>query len=155
MYSVNPTDIRQIHQIAPSELDVANKIDKNSIERLGELYQPDSLSGFVHCWQRILSSHGSNIDLKRDKEFETSRRVLAARRKRLVNQDMGNKPCATRPLSNYEADKLYASGYFGTTSALSLQRNMLGTYGFLWFSWKGPIPKIEIWRHQFVFRSGH
>ena len=99
----------------------ANKIDKNSIERLGELYQPDSLSGFVHCWQRILSSRGSKIDLKRDKEFETSRKVLAASRKRLIIED---KTCATRPLSNYEVDKLYASGYFGTTSALSLQRNI-------------------------------
>ena len=37
---------------------------------------------------------------------------------------MGNKPCTTRPLSNYEVDKLYNAGYFGTTSALSLQRNM-------------------------------
>ena len=67
VHVLNPTDVRQIHQIPPSELDVilskffmtANKIDKNSIERLGELYQPDSLSAFVHSWQRILSSRGS------------------------------------------------------------------------------------------------
>ena len=132
LHSINPTDLRQIHQIPPSELDVilskffmtANKIDKNSIERLGELYQPDSLSAFIHSWQRILSSRGSKINVKRDKEFETSRKVLAARRKRLVNQGMGNKPCTTRPLSTSEIDKLYNAGYFGTTSPLSLQRNM-------------------------------
>ena len=129
---MNPTDLRQINQIPPSELVVilskffmtANKIDKKSIERFGELYQPSSLSAFIHSWQRILSSRGPKINLKRDKEFETSHKVLAARRKRLVNQRMGNKPCAIRPPSISEVDKLYNAGYFGTASPLSLQRNM-------------------------------
>ena len=91
---------------------------------MGELYQPDSLTSFVQCWQRIISSRGSKIDIKKDIEFSNSRKVLAARRKRLVNQGMGNKPCATRPLSVCEVDKLYAAGYFGITSPLSLQRNI-------------------------------
>ena len=126
---LNPSDIRQIHQIPALELDVilskflmtAKKTHINSIARLGELYQPDSLTSFVHCWQRIISSRGSKVNLKRDNEFCNSRKVLAARRKRLVNQGMGNKPCATRPLSVCEVDKLYAAGYFGTTSPLSFQ----------------------------------
>ena len=76
--SLNPFDVRKIHQIPPTELDQilskffmsANKIDKNSIKKLGELYQPDSLSSFLHCWQRILSSRESKINIKKDKEFE-------------------------------------------------------------------------------------
>ena len=68
------------------------KIVKSSIKNLGELYQPDSLSSFLHCWQRILSSRGSKIDLKRDKKFVKARKVLAARRKMFTKQGLGNKP---------------------------------------------------------------
>ena len=40
----------------------------------------------------------------------------------LTKQGLGNKPCATRLLNNFEVDKLYSSGYFGTTSPLTLQQ---------------------------------
>ena len=52
----------------------------------------------------------------------------------LTKQGLGKKPCATRPLSNFEVNKLYSSGYFGTTSPLTLQRNiwwkLTTTFGF-------------------------
>ena len=133
--------MRQIQDIPPHELDdiickffmTAKKIDKSSVKNLGELYQPDSLSSFLR-WQRILSSRGSKIDLKRDKKFVKARKVLAARRKMLTKQGLGNKPCATRPLPNFEVDKLYSSRYFGTTSPLTLRRNiwwkLTTTFGF-------------------------
>ena len=49
------------------------------------------MSTFIHSWQQILSSCGSKINLKRDKkEFKTLCKVLAARRKYIVNQGMGS-----------------------------------------------------------------
>ena len=100
---LNPSDKRQIQDIPPHELDdiickffmAAKKIDKSSIKTLGELYQP-----FKHLFTLLAkdsrSSRESKIDLKRDKEFVKARKVLAARRKMLTKQGLGNKPCATR-----------------------------------------------------------
>ena len=67
----------------------AKIVDKSSIKNLGELYQPNSLCSFLRCWQRILSSRGSKIDFKRDKELVKARKVLAARRKMLTKQGLG------------------------------------------------------------------
>ena len=75
-----------------------------SIKTLGELYQPDTLSSFRNAWQRYLSDNGSKFDLKNDKEFERSRKVLASRRKQLTSQGLGNKPNATRALTEEEVD---------------------------------------------------
>ena len=129
---LEPPETRRIHQIPLFDLNrimceffmSAEKVDQRSAEKLGVLYQPDSLSSFVHSWQRILTERRSSIDLKRDKVFESSRQCLAARRKQLVQQGLGNKPCATRPISVKEVDRLYAAGYFGTNTPLSLQRHL-------------------------------
>ena len=102
----------------------AKKIDQKSSEKLGELYQPDSLSSFIHSWQRILSSRGSKMNLRSDKEFESARKVLAARRKQLVKKGLGNKPCTTRSLTENEIDKLYDVQYFGLLNPVALQRNV-------------------------------
>ena len=63
LQELNPSDERKVQDIPPHELDdmckffmTAKKIDKSSIKKLGELSQPDSLSSFLHCWQRILNS---------------------------------------------------------------------------------------------------
>ena len=42
----------------------------------------------------------------------------------LTKQGLANKSCATRPFSNFEVDKVYSSGYFGTTSPLTFQRKI-------------------------------
>ena len=48
-----------------------------------------------------------------DKEFETSRKVLAAKRKSLVQKaGKGNRPNATRSLTDDEEDKLFKSGRY-------------------------------------------
>ena len=62
------------------------------------------------------------FDILKDKEFETSRKVLANRRKQLVGMGLGNKPCATRSLTSKEVDELFNNGYFGLENPLSLQR---------------------------------
>ena len=109
---LNPSEQRKIHEIPSDELDslfckffmTAKKTDKSSIEKLGDLYQPDSLTSFFHGWQRVLQSRGSKLNLKLDKEFENCRQVLPTRRKISTKKGLGNKPCATRALSPYEVD---------------------------------------------------
>ena len=121
---------RDIWEIPAPELDkimshffmTAKKVSKNSIQTLGELYQPDTLSNMRNAWQRALENNGSKLNIKTDAEFQQSRKVLATRRKQLTQQGLGNKPLATRPLDQVEVDKLFTSGYFGISSPLSLQR---------------------------------
>ena len=57
-------------------------------------------------------------------EFDRSRKVLAAKRKRLTQSGMGNKPNATRPLDDDEVEKLREIGYFGIHEPEPLQRLM-------------------------------
>ena len=59
------------------------------------------------------------------KEFETSRKVLAAKRKSLVQKaGKGNRPNATRSLTDDEEDKLFKSGQFGAPCPEPLRRTM-------------------------------
>jgi hypothetical protein len=54
-----------------------------------------------------------------------SRQVLAAKRKSLVNKaGKGNKPNATRSLTQEEEDKLFECGQFGVSGPEVLQRTM-------------------------------
>ena len=97
-------------------------VSKKSIKQLGELYQPNTLSSFRNAWQRHFSEIGSKIDIKKDKEFERSRKVLSTRRKELTSKGLGNKPKTTRPLTDAEVDYLFDTNYFGVISPISLQR---------------------------------
>ena len=60
-----------------------------------------------------------------DKEFELSRQVLVAKRKHLVNKaGKGDKPNATRSLTQKEEDKLFECGQFGISGPEVLQRTV-------------------------------
>ena len=72
----------------------------------GELYQPDSLSSFRNSFQRILDGNGSPFNLKNSSLFIRSIKVLSTRRKELTKLGLGNKPNATRALSDVEVLKL-------------------------------------------------
>ena len=127
---MNPPDLRKIYDIPPKELDrimssffmSVRKTDASSIKALGDLYQPDTLTNYRNGWQRVLFENKYPCDITKDRLFETSRKVLAKRRKQLVGMGLGNKPLATRSLTNKEVDHLFANSYFGITSPLSLQR---------------------------------
>ena len=90
----------------------------------GELYEPDTLTGFLHSFQRILESRGSKLNLKSDEAFVRSRNVLKSRRKELVKLGKGNKPNATRALTPSEVNILYEKEFFGDSCALTLQRTV-------------------------------
>ena len=69
-----------------------------------------------------MTENGSEIILKADKEFMLTRRVLAARRKKLIPLGKGNKPNACRALDVFEVQKLSKSGAFGVHDPAALQR---------------------------------
>ena len=90
----------------------------------GKLYEPDTLNSIRNSLQRVLIEKGSKINLKDDMEFCKSRKVLTARRKQLTKLGKGNKPNATRALTEKEVDLLYSSNYFGSSTPMSLQRTI-------------------------------
>ena len=112
----------QLDKIMSRFFMTAKKVNKQSIESLGELYQPDTLTNMRNAWQRALEENGSKINIKTDPEFNESRKVLASRRKQLTQKGLRNKPLATRPLNEKEVSTLYDSGYFGISNPLALQR---------------------------------
>ena len=73
-------------------------LNKQEYTSAGE-YEPDTLSGFQRSIQRFLSDGKSHFNVLIDKKFETSRKVLAAKRKSLVQKaGKGNRPNTTRSL---------------------------------------------------------
>ena len=80
--------------------------------------------------------------------FENSRKCLAAKRKKLVKQELGNKHCAIRQLSDKEVDKLNDSWYIGTSTLLSLQRHLWWVISTCCgFIGRDESRKIEVWRY--------
>ena len=90
----------------------------------GKLYEPDTLSTFRNSFQRILDAKNCKHYLKAGVDFLNSRKVLASRRKELTKLGKGNKPNATRPLTDAEVNHLYQTGYFGSANPTSLQRTV-------------------------------
>ena len=64
------------------------------------------------------------INIFEDEEFSRCRQVVAAKRKSLVQNGFGNKPNATRELTEEEQEKLFETGQFGDHDPLVLQRTL-------------------------------
>lgn len=90
----------------------------------GSDYEPSTLSSYQRSIQRHLEENKYPGNILKDKEFDQSRKVLAARRKSLVNNGKGNKPQASRALTDSEEDLLFNSGSFGDRSPEILQRTI-------------------------------
>ena len=123
--SINKGSV-EVLDLPAADLDhVLAKFFKDIRKINGDDYEPDTLSGLQRSIQRFLSEGKSPCNILVDKEFETSRKVLAARRKSLVQRaGKGNKPNATRSLTEEEEDKLFKSGQFGFSGPEALQRTM-------------------------------
>ena len=134
MREIDPTETRDFLDLSKKDLDQlmclffmkAKKIDKKSLD---ELYQPDTLNAFRNAWQRVIFDKGLKFNTKTDAEFERSRKVLSSRRKQLTQLGMGNKPNATMPLEDVEVEKLYQSGYFGSSTPEALHRTVWWSTG--------------------------
>ena len=97
---------RAIENIPANELDLLlSKFFISVRKQDGTDYEPRTLSGFQRSFQRHLHEKGSLINILKDNEFSKSREVLAAKRKNLVRQGKGNRPNATRELT--EAKKMH------------------------------------------------
>lgn len=88
----------------------------------GEEYEPSTLTGLQKSIQRFLPDSGSKMNILKDDEFAFSQKVLEAKRKNLVVQGKGNRPNATRSLT--EEEKLFQRGAFGAEKPVTLQRTM-------------------------------
>ena len=115
-----------IESLPASDLDhLLSKFFMNIRKKNGEEYEPDTISGFQRSIQRYLSDKRSPVNILKDKDFEKSRKVLAAKRKSLIHDHgKGNKPQAAQALEDNEEDVLFETGEFGDTNPVSLQRTV-------------------------------
>ena len=114
---------RATENIPASELDLLlSKFFISVRKRDGTENEPCTLSGFQRIFQRHLHEEGSLINILKGNEFSKSREILAAKRKNLVRQGKGNRPNATRELTEAEEDALLENGQFGVQDPKSLQR---------------------------------
>ena len=91
----------------------------------GDEYEPDSVSSVQRSIHRFLTDQKYPHNILKDREFGTSCRILAAKRKQLiVKHGKGNRPNATRPITDGNEAKLFESGEFGFSNPESLQRTM-------------------------------
>lgn len=87
-------------------------------------YEPDVLSTMHRAIKRHLDDVHYPYDILKDPLFETSRKVLAAKRKQLRKLGLGNCPNATRELSEDEVNLLFDQNFFGFSSGESVQRTV-------------------------------
>ena len=90
----------------------------------GQEYEPDSLTSFQRSINRYLHQKSATFNIIEDREFETSRAALAAKRKLLRSMGKGQKPNASQSISSVDEDKLFESGQLGDHSPESLIRTV-------------------------------
>ena len=84
-------------------------------------YKLDMVSSFQKSIQRHITEQKLPFNILKDEAFSRSRSVLAAKRKSLVKEGRGNKPNASRELTDGEEAKLFKTGEFGNHHPLALQ----------------------------------
>ncbi|XP_070549668.1 uncharacterized protein [Ptychodera flava] len=126
--AMRPTENRPISDIPPVELDEylasyflgARQKDKSE-------YEPDTLTNYQRGIDRFLQDSGYGHSIIRDKEFEKSRKCLAAKRVSLKKQGKGNKPNAAERLTDEEIKILTEQGIIGSlTQCGQTTRRCLG-----------------------------
>ena len=119
-------ETRELGDIPEDELNLLLcKFFKNVRKLDGTEYEPVSLTSFQRSLQRFLNESGSKLNIIEGDGFKLSREVLTAKRRQLVvEHGKGNKPQATRELTEAEEDKLFECGEFGATNPTVLQRTL-------------------------------
>lgn len=114
---------RAVHNIPPVELDrLLSRFFMEVLRADGKPYQPDVLSTMHRGLKRYLDTKNYGINILKDEIFAKSRKVLAARRKKLKRDGYGGRPNATRELTLEEVDRLWEEGFFGLNSGVQVQR---------------------------------
>ena len=104
--------------------DILCQFFMKALSRKGTLYEPDTLTGIRNSLQRVLNEKGCDFDLRSGQAFSKCREVLAARRKQLTKNGLGNRKNAARALDEDEVERLFTSNYFGSQSPVALQRTV-------------------------------
>ena len=116
----------KVEHLPAAELDhLLCKFFMNIHKKNGQEYEPDSVSGFQRSIERYLSKKGCSVNILKDKDFERSRKVAAARRKSLIHEHgKSNELQAAAALEDEEEDALFEIGEFGDSNQVSLQRTV-------------------------------
>ena len=118
-------ETREINTIQADELDNYIGSFLLSIRKSdGEQYEPDTLTSYHRGIDRHLRDKKYPFSLIKDKEFATSRAVLASKRKELKQKGKGNKPNASTPLSLSEEKALKDKNCIGLNSPQQLLNKM-------------------------------
>ena len=105
--TINET--REPETLTAAELDkLLSKFFKDVKKENGEEYEPSSLTSFQRSFQRYFSEKKLPFHIFEDEEFSRCCQVLAAKRKSLVQSGRGNKPNATRELTEEESKRAKA-----------------------------------------------
>lgn len=87
------SDFREVHELRPTKLDTyIGEYVLQAKKPNGEQYEPNSLSVWHRGLARYLESKDYPADISKDKEFSSSRKVIAAKRKDLKQMGLGNLP---------------------------------------------------------------
>ena len=116
----------KIESLPVSELDrLLSKFFLNARKKNGEEYEPATVSSFQRSIQRYLCEKKYAFNIPKDNEFETPRKVLAAKRKSLVHEHgEGNKPQGAQAIDEDEEDALFEAGEFGHSNPVALQKTV-------------------------------
>ena len=122
--SINET--RELETIPAQELNVLlARFFVHIRKKDGGVYEPSTLTAFQRSIQRYLNDRGSSVNILKDQQFAKSRETLAARKRELVNEHAkGNRPKATRELTEAEENLLFEQGLFGDHEPEVLQRTV-------------------------------
>ena len=118
-------ETREINTIQADELDNYIGSFLLSIRKAnGEQYEPDTVTSYHRGIDRYLRDRKYPFSLVVDKEFATSRAVLASKRKELKQKGKGNRPNASTPLSKGEEKALKDKNCVGLNSPQQLLNKM-------------------------------
>ena len=115
-------------ELTPLQLDASLRQFIVSVRKQdGSDYEPSSLRCMVASIERYLKKKSYGFSVINSIEFAGTREVLKAKQKALKSSGKGNKPNASRSLTDSEVDELYRKGHLGGETPEA----MLNT---LWFN---------------------
>ena len=89
---------RNMEDIPTSELNNMHGQFVMKIRKMnGQDYEPDTFTSLFRSFDRYLKEKGQQRQILLDREFETSRQVLKAKRKELRKQELGKKERTAEP----------------------------------------------------------
>lgn len=84
----------------------------------GEEYEPGTLTGVQNSIDRHLKDNKSKIDIKKDKLFDHSRKILETKRKELKGQGKGNKKNRAEAVEPEDVKLLYNKQILGAGTSI-------------------------------------